>query len=230
MSKCRKKQQQRLQSLFMRLPNVRTHTQIALHACWYVYVCVCVTVFTFGYLRLYLSIHWTACHSLSCVCVCERVLCTLVHVCVFSVLCFIFCCKHFNCTIKRHFGNGSPFSTKCQRCPTLTKHLTRKKQQRKTKTNTTKRKQKNNLKYSRISQYANSCSNCPLSLLLLLHRTTCCGRRSRLGQFQLRVTAFARVSHARLALLLRPLQLLAENVAQLEANAMRLRDETLWVF
>lgn len=28
-----KKQQQRLQSLFMRLPNVRTHTQIALHAC-----------------------------------------------------------------------------------------------------------------------------------------------------------------------------------------------------
>lgn len=63
-------------------------------------------------------------------------------VCVFTVLCFIFCCKHFNCTIKRHFGNGSPFSTKCQRCPTLTKHLTRKKQQRKTKTNTTKRKQK----------------------------------------------------------------------------------------
>lgn len=190
-------------------------------------VCVCDCVYLWVFAALFKYPLNSVPQSVMCGCVRVCVVYFSACVCLFSVLCFIFCCKHFNCTIKRHFGNGRPFSTKCQRCPTLRKHLTRKKQQRKAKTNTTKRKQKNNLKYSRISQYANSCSNCLLSLLLLLHRTTCCGRRSQLGQFQLRVTAFARVSHARLVLLLRPLQLLAENVAQLEANAMRLRDETL---
>lgn len=100
---------------------------------------------------------------------------------------------------------------------------TTKEKHKTTKNKNKQQKQKSNLKYSRISQYANSCSNRPFSLLLHILPGTCCGR---LGQFQLRRTAFARVSHARLALLL-PLQLLAENVAQLKANAMRLRDETL---